>query len=304
MIFPPQSYVAISGDLHQKLILIKRGIFIEVDILGNHMLRGPGDLINVVSALTKYQLSTIVSLTHVQCYVFDKQFYTDLQKKCTIFDIQRKFPSYRYANERILFNIFSFGELDEQRAKTQLANLEGLYTFNITTRHPCRHKSFLREVLMLKHPLEPFGKAYLLWNCFMIVLLSMSAVLGLQNCLQFRITHSCQIFNCLMDCILLFDCYLRIQTPFFNSSGLYITDFSLISKRWLKNYALNDFLLLFPHDFIVYVPWRLGIIDDNIGRTIICMGWQTYTLLIQNRQSFLFVPLWAVSNTKCLESDF
>ena len=59
--------------------MIKHGICIEIDVLGNHTLKGPGDLVNLKCALVKHQLTTLVSLTHVHCYEFDHKFYCDMQ---------------------------------------------------------------------------------------------------------------------------------------------------------------------------------------------------------------------------------
>ena len=270
--YPPQSYMLIAGDLHQKMFLIKRGYCVEVDILGNHILRGPGDLVNFISAVAKFQMSTVITITHVHCYEFDKQFYAESQKQATIFDIQRKFPSFKIAIEKILLNVFKQCDFEEHGMDIQLDHLEKRYAFDKTQRQPCSHLSKFRSVIQFTNRFCPFGNISLAWNIFIILVNALTALLGLQSGVSMLPKNSLQKCTSILDCFLFLDCYIRLQTPYFDNSGNYITDFSMVIKRWIREYCLNDFCLLFPFDMLIYLLWKLEVLNNNLGRMLISYG--------------------------------
>ena len=261
MIYPPQCYMLLAGDFHRKQFMIKRGICIEIDILGNHTLRGPGEVINLLSAITEYQVSSIISLSHVYCYEFDDKTFSEKAKK---------FPSFRTVIERVRYNIFQCSNLKEHRLSTQLTNLENRYSFDNACEKPCYHSTTILQLFKFDNKVDLFGKSFLSWQIFVIIIQSASAMLGLQASISLSVSDVVQKTISVMDCILLLDCFIRLQTPYFDKSGIYITDFSLIFRRWLKDYALLDFLILFPFDLFVYPVWKLKVIESNTAQTIIC----------------------------------
>ena len=269
MVYPPQSYLLLAGDLHQKMILIKHGICIEVDVLGNITLRGPGDTLNLISTITKFQSSTFISLTHVYCYEMGRQFIEETSKKGSIIDIQNHFPSFKIIIERILYNIFHLSNLDDHRIKTSLGNLEAFFTFDITVGQPCHHETSKLRLFMFSNQVKSYGNVHLLWNSFVVILLVITSFLTMQICVS--LSHTCLLVKivAVMDTFLLLDCYIRFQTPFLDDSGHFVTDLGMIAKRWLKKYALSDFIYFFPMDLIAYFPWKLKWVDDDLGRKAI-----------------------------------
>ena len=261
MIYPPQCYMLITGDLHRKQIMIKRGICIEIDILGNHTLRGPGEVINILSAITKHQVTSIISLSHVYCYEFDEK---------SFFEKVKKFPSFRTIIKKVLYNIFQCSNLKEHKIATQLTNLETIYSFDNACDKPCYHSTTFLQLLEFDNKVDLFGKKILSWQIVVILIQSTTSMIGLHASISLSVSDWIQKTISVMDCILLLDCYMRSQTPYFDKSGIFITDFSLIFKRWLKNYALLDFLILFPFDLFVYPVWKLNFVESNTAQRLIC----------------------------------
>merc|ERR1719193_194662 len=170
MMYPPQSYMLIAGDLHKKMFIIKHGICVQIDALGSQTLKGPGDLINLKSAVIDAQITTMVALTHVHCYEFDRKFYCDMQKKGNLFDIQQCYPSFRLMSEKVLYNITQRCDVVKHKLETQLSNLEKMYSFNVTQTQPCTHGGYLKRILQFRYPINPYCKLYLAWNLFATII--------------------------------------------------------------------------------------------------------------------------------------
>ena len=269
MIYPPKSYMGIAGDLHQNLFLIKQGVCIEVDILGNHMVKGPGDMINLVSAVTKHQVTTIVALTHVHCHEFDRRLFADTKSGGSIFETQKKFPSFKLVMEKVLHNIFALSDWREHKQIIGLAELSKRYLFDLTNGRICQHRSLWRRIFLLSRPIDPFGKFFFAWSLFIIMVYAFSALLSLQGNITLSTSNYIQQIISIMDCILWLDLYFRIQLPYFDPTGVYVTDYSLTFKRWLKQYAFRDFFLLFPFDMIVYPLWRWKKVGNDMCERLI-----------------------------------
>ena len=172
--------------------------------------------------------------------------------------------------DNILFNVFQRCDSDTHKIETQLSNLETRYSFNFAQTQPCQHKGLMQSIMQFNTPINPYSKVYLTWNMFVILAHCITAVLwfhgGLMLCLGGIFTR----LTASLDCLLHLDCFIRMQTPYAHPNGIYITDFYMMFRRWLRFYALSDFILLFPFDLLFYPLWKYKVMGDYLCRRLIC----------------------------------
>ena len=80
--FPPRTTLFNAGDLFLGYFIIKKGLVIEVDLLGNVLLRGPGEAVGVVSLWVGQQMKTTITHTYVHAFWVDSKLFVDALQQC------------------------------------------------------------------------------------------------------------------------------------------------------------------------------------------------------------------------------
>ena len=80
--FPPQTTLFYAGDLFLGYFIIKRGLVLEIDLLGNVLVRGPGETVGVASLWVGQQMKTTITQTYVNAFWVDSQLFVDALQQC------------------------------------------------------------------------------------------------------------------------------------------------------------------------------------------------------------------------------
>ena len=80
--FTPKTYLFRGGDLFIGYFIIKKGFCLEIDLLGNVMVRGPGDSVGMLSLLVGQQLTTVITHTYVHANYIDSTLFVEALQQC------------------------------------------------------------------------------------------------------------------------------------------------------------------------------------------------------------------------------
>ena len=82
LFFPPRVYLFRGGDLFAGYFIIKKGYILEIDLLGNVMVRGPGDSVGMLSLFVAQHVTTAVTHTYVHVNYVDSALFVEALQLC------------------------------------------------------------------------------------------------------------------------------------------------------------------------------------------------------------------------------
>ena len=269
--FPPKTTLFHAGDLFLGYFIIKKGQVIEIDLLGNVLLRGPGASVGVVSLWVGQQMKTTITHTFVNAFWVSSELFVDALQRCPW--ERRRFKCAVAALEtRMLYlrDILSSDvNLRRHAYEAAVVNLQrmGFHFDNVPTKirllshtQRRRHGCFWR-ICCLEHDLTNFtflwsrlGRVYVflkLFSCYI------SACLALNQFVFLKLPHTFPIIA-LFDAYLVLCLYVRLNTTVYIDS-LAISDRKLLFRNWLRTTSFWDAVTLLPFEVSVFlrVIWVL-----------------------------------------------